>query len=605
MLSTLDWLVVAAYLALTLALGVVHARRGGSGIAQYFLAGRTAPWWLAGTSMAAAAFAVDAPLVVGVLVLGYGIAGNWMWWSFAAGSVLTVFFYARLWRRAGVLTDAEFIELRYSGRAAATLRVLRGLYLALPLNLIVLAWVNLAMLVVLEAALDVDPRVALLGLLAATLMYTLVSGFAGVLLTNFVHFVAAFAGALVLALVALDAVDGIDTLMRGLPAHFGSADAAVSLLPRSGASWLPSTTLLAWLAIQWWAASFPGAEPGGGGYQAQRMLATRSERDSMLATLWFTLLHYVLRPWPWIVTALCAVVLFPELAARTPGRAYAHAAVTLLPTGVKGFVLVSLAAAYMAAVSAQLNWGASYLVNDVYRRVLDRAADERRLVRASRIATLLIALLSAATTLWLFDVSIVGAWRIVIALGAGTGLVQLLRWYWWRISAWSEIAAILAALAGFTFLTGSRGGCMFVVDLLGFYGQGTCPLDPTTALGGAYLMLLTTAFTTIVWLAVTFLAPRTRTATLHAFYRRVRPGGPGWKRIAAETGLTPPGSAAIAWSNWLAGLVVVYATLFATARLLFGPRPQAAPALLAAALAAAWIARNLRRDPDRALTTDH
>ena len=321
-------------------------------------------------------------------------------------------------------------------------------------------------------------------------------------------------------------------------------------------------------------------------------------RDGLLAALSFNIVHYAIRPWPWILTALAVVVLYPDVVRQDPADAYLHAVATLLPAGVAGLVLASLLAAYMSTVAAHLNWGASYLVNDVYVRLLDRTASELRRVAAARAATVLTFLLSAAVTWWLYGRSIEAAWRVLIALGAGTGLVHILRWYWWRINAWSEIAAMTAAVLAVAILVGSTGACLAVIGALGYSAQGACPLDPTTPLDGVYLMVLTTAFTTFVWVGATFLTRPTQRATLLAFYRRVRPGGPGWRRIAVEAGFGRERIAggALSWSNWVAGVVSIYAMLFGTARLLFGSRAHGLGYLLLAALAFAWIARNLHHE---------
>jgi SSS family solute:Na+ symporter len=576
-LAPLDWLIIAAYFVLSAGIGLAYARRAGQSVSEFFVSGRNIPWWLAGTSMVATTFAADTPLAVAGMVAENGVAGNWLWWNMVMSGMLTVFFYARLWRRAEVLTDAEFTEIRYSGRPAALLRGFRALYMALPINLIIIGWVNLAMLNILDVTLGISPVTALVVMFVITMLYSAFSGLWGVLVTDFVQFGIAMGGSIALAVFSIRAVGGMDGLMARLPERFGSAEAALSFVPAEGAEWMPLTAFLAYLSVQWWAASYPGAEPGGGGYIAQRIFSARTERDGVLATLWFNIAHYAIRPWPWILTALAVVVLYPE---EDPARAYVRGVVELLPTGFKGLMLAAFAAAYMSTIATQLNWGASYLINDLYLRFVDPAADERRLVRLSRAATAVIFILSAGVTWVLYRVgSIEGAWRIIIALGAGTGLVYILRWYWWRINAWSEIGAMAAALVAFTVLTSA-----------GIF-------DPVDPLEGAYLMLATTAFTTVAWIAVTLLTRPTPDETLIAFYRRVRPGGPGWRRIAVAAGYGPepiPGGA-LSWTNWVAGVVSVYATLFGVGRLLFGGVAEAAGYLLAAAIAFAWIARNLDR----------
>ncbi len=581
-LAPLDWLIIAAYFVLSAGIGLAYTRRAGKSLSEFFVSGRSVPWWLAGTSMVATTFAADTPLAVTGMVAENGIAGNWLWWNMVMSGMLTVFFYARLWRRAEVLTDVEFTEIRYSGRPAALLRGFRALYMALPINLIVIGWVNLAMLKILEVTLGIAPLPALAAMFVVTMAYSVLSGLWGVLVTDFVQFAIAMGGSVVLAIFAVRAVGGIDGLVARLPEHYGSAEAALSFLPAEGAEWMPVTAFLAYLAVQWWATSYPGAEPGGGGYIAQRIFSARTERDGMLATLWFNVAHYAVRPWPWILTALSVVVLYPGL--EDPATGYVRAVVDLLPTGFRGLMIAGFAAAYMSTISTQLNWGASYLINDLYLRFVDPRADERRVVLLSRLSTGLIFLLSAGVTYLLYVAgSIEGAWRIIIALGAGTGLVYILRWYWWRINAWSEISAMTAALVAFAALTGFR------------------VLDPTDALEGAYLMLATTAFTTVVWVAVTYLTAPTAEATLVAFYRRVRPGGAGWARVARAAGLEPEPIAggALSWVNWAAGVVSVYATLFGVGKLIFASYLEAAGYLGLAVAAFALIARNLGVEEER------
>ena len=582
-LELLDWLIILAYFALSAGIGIAFTSRAGKSMAEFFVSGRSIPWWLAGTSMVATTFAADTPLAVTGMVAENGVAGNWLWWNMVMSGILTVFFYARLWRRAEVLTDVEFTELRYSGRPAALLRGFRALYMALPINLIVIGWVNLAMIKILEVTLGIDPFVAFGVMFAITMLYSVLSGLWGVLVTDFVQFFIAMGGSIILAIFALRAVGGIDGLIARLPEHYGSAEAALAIVPQAGSLWMPTTAFLAYLSVQWWATSYPGAEPGGGGYIAQRIFSARTERDGILATLWFNIAHYALRPWPWIITALCAVVLYPDVVADDPGRGYVHAVVTLLPTGFKGLMIAAFAAAYMSTIATQLNWGASYLVNDLYLRFVNPDAGQKKLVLLSRLMTGVIFLLSSVVTYWLYGKSIEGAWRIIIALGAGTGLVYILRWYWWRINAWSEISAMLTALVTFTVLT--VGGI----------------LEPTDPLEGAYVMLITTVVTTVVWVAVTYLTPPTAQETLHRFYRRVRPGGAGWRQVAIDTGFGPEKvvGGALNWTNWLAGVISVYASLFGVGKLIFGPRAQAVLWLLLAAAAFTWIGVNLGREEGR------
>lgn len=558
-LTLLDWLVVVVFFVATTVVGLLFARRAGKSVAEFFTAGRSLPWWLAGTSMVATTFAADTPLAVTGLVAAHGIAGNWVWWNMVAGGMLTVFFYARLWQRAGVKTDAELTELRYSGRPAVVLRAFRAAYLALPINLIVIGWVNLAMVKVLEVMLGVQPFVAMLGLFALTVLYASLSGLWGVVVTDFFQFLLAMGGCIVLAWFAVDAVGGLDALAAKTPAR------SLELFP-ADTTWFPVTVMLSYLAVSWWASWYPGAEPGGGGYVAQRIFASRSERDGMLATLWFNIAHYAVRPWPWILTALAAGILYPGLA--DPGVGFVQA-IGLLPSGLKGLLLASFAAAYMSTLSTQLNWGASYLVNDLVARFTK--VPEDRLVRWSRVTTAFIFVLSAGSTYVLYRVgSVDAAWRVLIALGAGTGPVYLLRWYWWRVNAWSEISAMGFSLASFIALTASGA------------------FDAADAVSGAHLMVVNTAVTTVGWVSVTFLTRPEPDAHLRAFHERVRPGGPGWARVAPGAPLEGGWRAGVAWLGAICG---VYGALFGVGRLLLGPRVQALPFLVLMVVGFVVVAR--------------
>lgn len=580
-MTTLDWLIVIAYFVVAAAVGVMAMRRASGSTADYFLGGRALPWWLAGTSMVATTFAADTPLAVTEMVANHGVAGNWLWWNLVMSGILTVFFYARLWRRAGVLTDAEFTEIRYGGRPAAFLRAFRAGYLALPINLIIMGWVNLAMVDIAGIALGTSPVTALLICFFLAASYAILSGLWGVVITDFFQFGLAVAGSVLLAMFAVEAVGGMDGLEAGLAGVYGSTETALSLFPREasdGRVWMPVITLAVFLGVNWWAAWYPGAEPGGGGYVAQRIFAARSERDGLLATLWYNIAHYAVRPWPWILVALASTILYPGLA--NPREGYVMAIVDLLPPGVVGLVIAGLAAAYMSTISTQLNWGASYLVNDLYQRFLRPAAAQEELVRVSRWATALLMVSSLVVTLFL--TSIEGAWRFLMAIGAGTGLVLILRWYWWRINAWSEISAMIASL---------------VVSVALWFGAG---LDPNDLEQWAWIMLATVSASTVVWVTVTFRTRPESDDTLHAFYRRVRPGGRGWRTVAVRLGFgpEPTDGGALNWVNWIAGVVSVYGTLFGVGQLLFGETLRAAAYLAAAALAFAWIALALRRLPE-------
>jgi Na+/proline symporter len=573
-MTPLDWGIIALYFLFAAGVGLALSRRAGSSLSEYFVGGRALPWWLAGTSMVATTFAADTPLAVTEMVARHGVAGNWLWWNMVMSGILTVFFYARLWRRAGVITDVEFTELRYGGKPAALLRGFRAAYLAVPINLIIMGWVNLAMMEIVSTALGISDVVALLVCFGLAAGYSILAGLWGVVITDFFQFGLAVGGAVILAVFAVEAVGGIPGMRDGLEATYGSTEAALAMLPRESAAWMPAITMAVYLGVNWWASWYPGAEPGGGGYIAQRIFSARSERDGVLATLWFNIAHYAVRPWPWILVALASTILYPGL--EDPKEGYVRAIMDLLPPGLTGLVLAGFAAAYMSTISTQLNWGASYLVNDLYARFVDRDAEERTLVRASRIGTALLMVASLVVTYFLD--SIEGTWRFLLAIGAGTGLVLILRWYWWRINAWSEISAMIASL---------------VVSVVLWFGVGLDPDDPTQ---WAWIMLATVGGSTAVWLTVTFLTPPEDDDLLRAFYLRVRPGGRGWGRISASLGLggEPMDGGPLNWTNWVAGVVSVYASLFGVGQLLFGATTMGIVLLVLAAVCFAWIGRNLR-----------
>jgi SSS family solute:Na+ symporter len=589
-LTAIDWAIVAAYFMLSTGIGFYFTKRGGESLTEYFLSGRDVPWWLAGASMVATTFAADTPLVVTGLVVANGVAGNWLWWDFLMSGMLTVFFFARLWRRAGVMTDVEFAEIRYSGKPAAVLRGFRALYLAIPINLLVLGWVTRAMIKILTISLGVNPYVAVGICFVVTMFYSVAAGLWAVLWTDLVQFVIKMTAVIVLAVFAVKAVGGMTALKAGVAAHFGSESAGLSVLPvslqhghLSAYPWMPLTALGVFFFMQWWAAWYPGAEPGGGGYVAQRIFSARTERDGVLATLFFQVAHYALRPWPWIITGLATIILYPNLQDKESG--YVHAFVDLLPTPWRGFMLAGFAAAYMSTVGTQLNWGASYLVNDFYKRFLRKNETEKHYVNVSRTATIFLFAMSLVVTWQLSSVG--NAWRLLLALGAGTGLVLILRWYWWRINAWSEISAMIAS-----FITS--------LAVLGHLGAAFVP--KVVAAGGpeadAWVMIYTVSITTVVWLVVTFATKPEPEAVLEAFYNRVRPGGPGWLHVSTKLGYGReeiPGGR-WAWANWLAGVIAVYATLFGIGKIVFGEWVAGAVLVVVAAVAFAWIARSFTGD---------
>jgi Na+/proline symporter len=568
-LTYLDWCWIGLYFLINGGIGLYYRARAGKSVDEFFLSGRNVPWWLAGTSMVATTFAADTPLAVTGMVARGGIAGNWLWWSFVASGMLTVFFYARLWRRCGVMTDIEFTEIRYSGRPAAFLRGFRALYLGIPINCIILGWVNLAMVKILGLALGITRIEALLivlGLIAVTSFISTLSGLWGVLVADLFQFVIKMTMVTVLAVVAVQAVGGMGEMKLKLAAidhQRGSQGSVLSFVPDLHSTWMPLITFFVYISLNWWATWYPGAEPGGGGYVAQRMFSAKDEKHSLLATLWFNIAHFAIRPWPWILVALASLILFPGL--EDPETGYVRVMIAYLPESLRGVMLAAFAAAYMSTIATQLNWGASYIVNDFYRRFLKPDAGDRHYVRVSQWTTVLLTIVSAVVTFYM--TSIAGAWKMLIVTGAGTGLVLLLRWYWWRINAWSEISAMAAA-----FVTSLS------LQMLG-------GLDSDKPVDFAWIMIITVSVTTVVWLGITFLTAPESEETLVSFYRRSRPGTAGWRPIARLAPEVKDSRMGIYNAmDWVAGCVLIYGVLFGVGKLLLAQWVEGAW-LLAAGLA--------------------
>lgn len=562
-MSLIDWILVVLYFAVSIAIGLHYSKRASVSTKEFFLSGRNLPWWLAGTSMVATTFAADTPLAVTELVAKNGIAGNWLWWNFVFGGMLTVFFFARLWRRAGVMTDVEFIELRYSGKPAAFLRGFRALYLGLFMNCIIMGWVNVAMGAILQGLFGIpESRVILYvaGCMFIVALYSAVSGLWGVAVTDMFQFVIAMAGTIVLAIVVLGLpqVGGIAGLKARLPEwrfeFFPSIGANESVV--QGLS-LSLTAFLAYVGIQWWASWYPGAEPGGGGYVAQRMMSAKDEKHSLLATLWFTIAHYCIRPWPWILVGLATLVLYPDLTDKKLG--YIYAMRDFLPPGLLGLLVAAFFAAYMSTISTHLNWGTSYILNDFYRRFVRRDAEERHYVFVSRIATFVVMTISILLTLVIRTIS--DAWIFLIEAGAGLGLVLILRWYWWRINAWSEIAAMLAPFVAYGYVK-------FFTDIK----------FPES-------MFIIVGFTTVSWIFVTFITPPTKNEKLKEFFARVHPGG-WWKPVADMLpGVRQDAGLLSLVLDWLLGVALVYGMLFGGGKLLLGEYGSASVFLVIAVVA--------------------
>ena len=588
-LALLDWLVIAAYGAITLGVGLRFAGRAGRGTQEFFLSGRTLPWWLLGTSMVATTFSTDTPNLVTDLVRTGGVSANWVWWAFLITGMCTVFFYARLWRRSGVFTDMGFYELRYSGRPAAFLRGFRALYLGVFFNVMIMATVTLAAIKIGGVLLGLDKYTTVLVAGGITVIYSAGAGLWGVVVTDLLLFVIAMVGSVAAAVYALNQpeVGGL----TGLVSNPAVTD-RLSLLP-DFTDWRVAVPIFVIpVAVQWWSTWYPGAEPGGGGYVAQRMLAARDERESMRATLWFNVAMYALRPWPWILVALASLIVYPslgDLAASFPhvdpsilkdDLAY-PAMLIFLPTGLLGLVVASLAAAYMSTISTHLNWGASYIVEDFYRRFLVQGRDERHYVTVARAATVGLIILAMTVSLWLQNA--LQAFQILLQIGAGTGLIFLLRWFWWRVNAWSEISGMVVSFAVAVWFQ------FFHVR------AGFAPIHPSAQL------LIGVAVTTVAWLTVTMLTPAADRATLQEFYDRIRPMGRGWAEVVdtqtvADDGSGAPGSdVGAAMLGWVLGSLTVYATLFGTGYLLYGRALAAVIALGVAATAAIGLFRVLPR----------
>ncbi|MEW6468386.1 MAG: sodium:solute symporter family protein [Bacteroidota bacterium] len=555
LLAPIDWIIIAAYLLLSLAIGLYYKNRASGSLSDFFLGGRNLPWYVAGISMVATTFAADTPLAVNELVAQHGIAGNWLWWSFLSGGMLTTFFFARLWRRAEVLTEVELIEFRYGGKAAAFLRGFKALYLGLFMNCIIVGWVNVALIAILNVFFNIPESEALwyvAGAMLLTTVYSTLSGLWGVAVTDMVQFVIAMTGCIVLAVIVLhdEQIGGIEGLKEKIPAW------SLQFFPNIGETkgGLPGTltisigAFLAYISVQWWASWYPGAEPGGGGYVAQRMMSAKNEKHSIFATLFFQIAHYCIRPWPWIIVGLCCIVLYPEVSDKKLG--YVMAMKEFLPAGLKGLLLVAFLAAYMSTISTQLNWGASYLVNDFYKRFMrpkeqfaSNAQAEKHYVQISRITTLLTMGIALYVTTLISSIS--GVWSFIIECGAGLGLVLILRWYWWRINAWSEITATAAPFIGYSvsrFLLGLEFPDSF---------------------------FLTVGFTTAAWLLVTFITGPESDETLKRFYDKVRPQG-AWNPVRQRMNITGHKSRLGGlFVCWLSSVAMTYSILFLSGKLIF------------------------------------
>jgi len=591
-LTALDWLIAAASIALCFIPALYVARRGSSSTTEFFASGRAVPWWLAGLSMVATTFSSDTPNLVTDIVRTTGVAGNWVWWAFVLTGMATVFFYARLWRRSAVLTDLEFYELRYSGQAARVVRGFRAVYLGLVFNCIIMATVNLAACKIAAVLFGLERWQTLLFVGGVNVVFAAYSGLWGVLVIDMIQFGVKMTAVIAAAYFALQApgVGGLDGLVTQLNARrVTDGIDYLRVIPDFSNQWdLAVAVFLMPIAVQWWAVWYPGAEPGGGSYVAQRMLASKTEKDALAAVLFFNVAHYVLRPWPWILVGLASLIVYPtlgDLAHAVPhvdprliGHDLAYPAMLrFLPAGFAGLMVGGLVAANSSTILTHLNWGASYLVHDLYRRFLNTTADEAHYVRAGRLATVGLFVLSSATVYALDSAK--SAFDIILQVGAGTGLLYLARWFWWRVNAWCEVVAMVSSLA-----------VSVVLLILARQGHGV----------SSHLALVTTVVaTTICWVATAYLAPQTDPEVLKTFYLKVRPGGPGWAPVRASLGLEADTAAGdplpLALVGWALGCTMVWSSLFAIGQLLYGAHGLAAGLAATAVVSAVALSAVMRR----------
>ena len=571
-LSILDISIIVAFFSTTLLIGFYVSKKSSSSSSEYFLSGRSMPWWLLGISMVATTFSTDTPNLVTDIVRNNGVSGNWVWWAFLLTGLLTVFVYAKLWRRSEVSTDMEFYELRYSGWGGKFLRGFRAIYLGVIFNVMAMAGVTLAAIKIGEIMLGLDPLETIMYAGTITVVFSTVGGFRGVVYTDFILFFAAMVGSIGAAyyLVNLPEVGGIENLISN-----ESISEKLSILPSFDDPDLYIPLLLVPLAVQWWSSWYPGAEPGGGGYIAQRMLAAKNENHAIGATFFFNVMHYALRPWPWIIVALASLVVFPDIASIQDafpnisedklGQDLAYPAMlTKLPSGLLGIVVASLGAAFMSTISTHLNWGSSYIVNDFYKQQINKNASERELVNVGRISTVILFVLSSVFALLLTNS--LQLFEVILMFGAGTGLIFILRWFWWRINAWSEISAM--------FVSG------FISIILNFTYLGEFLFSDSGLFKSYYKFPSVVIFTTLIWLIITYLTEPDKTDSLIKFCQKTNPGGPGWEKIRKEAKLQnisfDSGNDDKTWSVplgilcMLCGCLAIYSLLFSTGYFIYG-----------------------------------
>ncbi len=567
-LELADWIIVVLFLGITLFIGLKYKDTASASLTDFFLAGRNLPWYIAGISMVATTFAADTPLWVAEVIKKNGISGNWLWWNMLIGGMLTTFFFAKMWRKANVLTELEFLELRYAGKPAKVFRKFKSVYLGIFFNTIIIGWVNAAMIKILVIFLDIDYSTAFMFiavLMVLIAIYSSLSGLLGVVITDALQFVLAMTGCIILAVIMLNSeqVGGVTGLKEKLPEwrfdFFPNINSAGSAVGTFG---LSIGAFFSFIAVQWWASWYPGNEPGGGGYISQRMMSTKDERNSVLATLFFQIAHYALRPWPWIIVGLCALVVYPDLPMNKAGDGFVLAMRDFMPTGLRGLLFTAFLGAYMSTISTQLNWGASYLTNDLYKRHLEEKGEgvtQKRLVLAGRLFTVVIMIIALVVTSYVDTID--GAARFLIASSAGLGAVLILRWYWSRINIWSEIAATVAPILGYTL---SKFVLAPIFDVVISKDE-----IQNSFIDNEGILLCTTLFTTIVWLVVTFLTPPENDETLKKFYLQVEPEG-AWGSIRQKLGL-PQSKSEIPKLIvcWFSATALTYSLLFFIGKLIF------------------------------------
>ncbi len=587
-LSTLDWIFIAAFFVVSLVIGVIASKQSGKSSADFFLSGRNMPWWLLGVSMVATTFSADTPNLVTDLIRKDGVAGNWVWWAFLVTGMLTVFVYARLWRRSGVLTDLAFYELRYSGKEAAFLRGFRAIYLGVVFNILVMATVCLAAIKIGSTLLNLSPIQTLTIASVVTVAYSAMGGLRGIILTDFFQFILAMIGTVwaAVVIVNLPEVGGLETMLQ-----HENVVGKLDLIPDINNTEVFVTLMVIPLAVQWWASYYPGAEPGGGGYIAQRMLAAKDEKNAVAATLFFNIAHYALRPWPWILIALASLIVFPDLDSIQKAfpnidkgvvdddLAYS-AMLTYLPNGLLGIVVASLIAAFMSTISTHLNWGSSYVVNDFYARFINPDASEKQLVFMGRISTVILMVLAAFVALFLNNAK--EAFGIIVLMGAGTGLLFILRWFWWRINAYSEIAAMVISF--------------LVAVYFKFINPGQ--------LAGYQELLAGVFITTIGWIAVTYMTAPVAQSKLVDFYKLIKPHGYGWKPVVqkalAANDLKQSdisvGKLPTEIMSMFAGIFMVYGILMSTGLFFYGNYTKMFIGLVVAAISGFIIWKNWKTE---------